>query len=127
MLNFISTVELWGITDPSYKRLAALDIDGGVNLVNTNKLIFATSGTNTAEISYILCNRNTALSVNIRTAIINGNIGTLSNEDYLLYDHLLLEKETQAHGNILNIGITNTFMFRSDTSSVNILVYGRIQ
>lgn len=98
-------------------RLAAIDINAGVNT-----LIYTAPGGRAMNVTIRICNRNTD-DVKIRLALLDGELPTLANEDYLEYDTIL-----RANGNIersvVSIAQYQSLIGYSDTANVSFQVGG---
>lgn len=98
-------------------RLGAVDL-----VATTNTLIYTGPANTIATVSANICNRNST-SVAVRLAVLDGAIGTLSDEDYIEYDTPL-----NANGILertgLVIGAGQTVVAYSDTADVSVQVYG---
>lgn len=64
-------------------RLAAIDTEARVNT-----LIYTAPGGRAMNVTVRICNRNTKDAL-VRLALLDGDLSTLSNEDYLEYDTIL--------------------------------------
>lgn len=128
-VNFVLTCNML-TTNHKIKRLSALDIDGSLKLINTDYSSFTTALAEFANLVFYVCNRNLSSVCITRIAAIDstntiGNSVSPGLDDYILYDHVIVENETQSHDNVINFGNSKTLSFRSDTANVNIIVYGR--
>jgi len=104
-------------------RLAAEDIDGTTNAIDTNILLYQVPALRYVEEAVIkICNRNN-FTITIRLAHIdNGGIGALANEDYIYYDVELQPYETKYTW--LSMGPADSILMRSDTTNVTFKVDG---
>jgi hypothetical protein len=104
-VNFIFT-GLEGTTSIPQKKLASLYIDGSTYLVNTNYVMYISSGAISTNL--IACNESSSSSSNVRIAIINGNSVTVGSgivegnnsfykSDYIIFDDTLLQNETKIY------------------------------
>lgn len=126
LVSFVLSSELRLVS--SYKRIAAFDIDGATNLINTNYGILTTTGSQNTDFQYVVCNRNSADVCSYRLALIDGaTVSSLGNDDYILWEELILESESQMSDNFLHANGNKTIMFRSDKKNINIVVYGNVQ
>jgi len=103
-------------------RFGALEVDGAVNLIDTNLTLFVSSG-NLRDVKIICCNRSDD-PAEIRIAHIDGAIGAIVDADYLFYDVVLYPKETK----ILTIdGMESgdTIMVYSDIIDVTFMADGQ--
>jgi len=103
-------------------RLGALDVDGAVNLINTNLALF-TATAFLREVKITCCNR-TADLIGIRVAHIDGAIGSIANEDYIFYNVQLLPYETKVI-NVDGMVSTDTILVRSDSVDVTFKADGQ--
>ena len=98
-------------------RLAAINIDAGINT-----LIYTASGGRAFNVTVRICNRNTE-DVKIRLALLDGDLATLSAEDYLEYDTIL-----RANGVLERSGLSmagyQSLVGYSDTGNVSFQVGG---
>jgi len=95
---------------------SSIEIDWTTNAINTNIQLY-TATSNVWNISISICNRNNSV-VNVRLAHIDGAIGDIADEDYILYDVALQPYETKTISVDWMIN-TDTFLIRSDTVDVN--------
>jgi len=104
-VNFIFA-GLEGTTAIPQKKLASLYIDGSTYLVNTNYVMYISSGAISTNL--IACNESSSSSSNVRIAIINGNSVTVGSgivegnnsfykSDYIIFDDTLLQNETKIY------------------------------
>jgi len=107
-------------TNPKEGKLSALDIDGTVNLTNADYIAYSANG---SIISFFVCNRSGSLA-RVRAALIDGAIGTLSTDEYILYEEDIKSNESRTFDLKLNMANGHSLTFRSDTANVNIVVYG---
>lgn len=98
-------------------RLAAVNIEPGVNT-----LIYTAPGGRAMNVTVRICNRND-VDVNVRLALLDGDLSTLADEDYFEYDTIL-----RANGNIerskVSIAQYQSLIGYSDTGNVSFQVGG---
>ncbi|MAH50294.1 hypothetical protein CMI37_31020 [Candidatus Pacearchaeota archaeon] len=108
----------------TYKRLGAEEIDGSGNAVTTNiELYVVGGGTETIVSSINICNRSANVGT-IRVAHIDGALGDIADEDYIIYDETI-----EAKGHItIQLGISmeaaDTLLCRSDIVDINFIAWG---
>jgi len=108
----------------TYKRLGAQEIDGVTNAVNTNVALYVVPGATSAVVSDIhACNRSANVGT-IRIAHVDGALGAVADEDYIIYDETI---EPSGHKDI-QIGISmeaaDTLLIRSDVVDINFIAWG---
>ena len=104
--------------DPLAIRLAALEVDGAVNLIDTDLSLYQVAALSSVLAgSVVITNRNAA-SVNVRVAHVDGAIGAVANADYITYDGMLLPYETKVF-EIPGMAASDSILVRSDTVDVN--------
>jgi len=109
----------------TYKRLGAEEIDGVGNAVNTNIALYVVPGAATSAIvsAIHVCNRSGNVGT-IRIAHIDGAIGAIADEDYIIYDETI---EANGHKDI-QLGVTmetaHTLLVRSDIVDINFIAWG---
>jgi len=106
-------------------RLAAEDIDGTTNAIDTNILLYQLPALRYCEELVVsVVNRNN-VTVDIRLAHVdNGGIGALANEDYIYYDVTLQPLETKWI--TVCAGPADSIMMRSDTTDVTFKAEGKL-
>ena len=117
-VNFMVTA-LIPLTDLGYKRIAATTV---VAATDTSLITAA------AEYEYcslIVCNKDNTNSATIRTALIDGALGALADEDYMAYEETILANETKVFSETFHLPNTYTVMVRASDSDVNFILYGR--
>lgn len=97
----------------AYATVAADTNEQVVNLAN-----------NTANFKIYCVNRDASNPATIRVALIDGGLGALASEDYVLYNETLTAGETRAYKFGTGLASGGTIAFRSSTTSTNILVFG---
>jgi len=108
----------------TYARLGAEEIDGVGNAIDTNISLYQVPASTYAEsVKVTICNRNNSV-VAVRLAHVDGAIGAVADEDYILYDAELESYETRT----IVIGgmvATDSILIRSDTVDVNFVATGK--
>lgn len=104
-------------------RYGALNVDGAINLINTDLSLFTSAGY-LRDVKITACNRTTS-TVKIRVAHIDGAIGAINDADYLYYDIALFPKETKVV-NIDGMSSSDTVLVRSDTTNVTFSAIGQV-
>lgn len=98
-------------------KLASIDIKAGVNT-----LIYAAPGGRAFNVTVRICNRNDS-DVQIRLALLDGDLSTMSDKDYLEYNTLL-----RANGVIerseISLAQYQSLIGYSDIGAVNFQVGG---
>ena len=108
----------------AYKRLGAEEIDGAANPVNTDVALYVVPGATEAIVSAIhACNRSAVVGT-IRIAHVDGAIGVVADEDYIIYDETV-----EGNGHIdIQLGISmeaaDSLLVRSDVVDVNFIACG---
>jgi len=111
---------LFTATVENIQRIASHDIA----VINTNETVISLVS-NTANMKYYICNRNSASTATVQMALIDGAIGTLADEDWNLED-TFSPGEVKSYDLGEGLALGGTVAFRSDTLNVNILLYGEI-
>jgi len=107
----------------NYGRLAGLNVDGAINLIDTDLSLYTVPAiTYTRPASVFICNRNNAV-VSVRLAHVDGAIGVVSNEDYIFYDTLFQPYETKIVG-IPGMQAADSLLVRSDTTNITFSLNG---
>ena len=98
-------------------RLAAIDITAGVST-----LIYSAPGGRAIKVTVSICNRGTKDAL-IRLALLDGDLDTLADEDYIEYDTIL-----RVGGIIERSGLTmaqyQSFIGYSDADNVSFQIWG---
>lgn len=109
--------------EPLRIRLAAADIDGAINLINTDISLYSTPAlSSTLNNSVVITNRNNA-TVKVRLAHVDGAIGSVVNADYIFYDGLLQPYEVKPV-EVPGMAASDSILVRSDTTNVNFKISG---
>jgi len=104
------------------KRLGAIDIDGAVNLVNTDYVLYTVpAGSYALSAFVVVCNRNAALATTVRIA--HSVAGPLNNEDYIFYDVDVLAYESKFIS-IPGMSAGDYITVRADTSDTDFMIRG---
>ena len=103
-------------------RFGALDVDGAVNLIDTNLALF-TASAYLREVK-IFCVNRTGNMASVRVAHIDGAIGAINNADYIFYDVQLLPYETKVI-NVDGMISADTILVRSDIIDVTFKADGQ--
>ena len=136
-VNFLLT-GFEGSTAINQQKLASFYIDGSTYTVNTDYVMYISSGAISASI--IVCNEATASSTNIRTALINGNsvvvgsgIAEGSNSfyksDYIIFDDTLLNSETKIFEGdnslvgFIDMSTNQSIVVRASTAGTNFILW----
>lgn len=103
----------------TYKRLGCLDIDGSTNTVDTDYGLYTVPASTYAKnVKVYICNRNGGYTARIRLAHVDGAVGDIAVEDYILFDDYLLPYETKIV-ELDGMVATDTLLVRSSVSLVN--------
>ena len=98
-------------------RLGAVDLSA-----TTNTLVCTGTASTISGVTVSICNRNTT-EVKVRLAFCDGDMSSLSNEDYILYDAKIEGNGVvQIAGKLLASG--HTIVAYSDTANVSVSVDG---
>lgn len=101
------------------KRLGCLDIDGSTNTVDTDYGLYTVPASTYAKnVKVYICNRNGGYTARIRLAHVDGAVGDIAVEDYILFDDYLLPYETKIV-ELDGMVATDTLLVRSSVSLVN--------
>lgn len=107
------------------KRLGVKDIDGIINTIDTNYALYTVGGgTYAKSVKIYICNRNSGYTAKVRLAHIDGAIGDIAVEDYILFDDYLLPYETKVI-EIEGMITAATLLCRSNVSLVNFEACGQ--
>jgi hypothetical protein len=117
-VTFIATA-LYQDSDMGYKRIDATTV-----LASTNTALFV-SAAEYEQCSIVACNKDASNSASIRVAIVDGALGTLAVEDYIIFDDTLLENETKFLIEALHIANGQTVAVYSTDADTNFILYGR--
>lgn len=98
-------------------RLAAIDIEAGVDT-----LIYTAPGGRAMNVTVRICNRNDE-DVTIRLALLDGDLSTLADEDYLEYDSILRANGYIEH-EIISMNQEQSIVGYSSLSNVTFQVGG---
>lgn len=108
----------------TYERLGAEEIDGVTNAVATNISLYTVPASTETIVSAInVCNRS-AVTGTIRIAHVDGAIGAVADEDYIIYDETI---EPSGHLSIqlgISMAATHTLLVRSDVVDINFIAWG---
>lgn len=118
-VNFIATA-LYQSSDTGLKRIAATTV-----LANTDTVLFSAAGAEYENCSIMVCNRDSANAATYRIALIDGAIGALTVEDYIVFDEIILENEGFAFSEIFHIPNGYTIAVRASDSDVNFVLFGQ--
>lgn len=101
------------------KRLGATTV-----VANTDTALYTVPSSTYAIVSSVaVCNRS-ASAATFRIAHVDGAIGVVANEDYVLYDVTIQPNDTYIATIGLTMQATHTLLVRSNSASVNFLVWG---
>jgi len=117
-VNFMATGQTFDFATKE-KLLAKLDIDGTTNLVDTDYEVY--TATEDKAVNIVVLNR-TAGTINYQVAHIDGAIGDIAAEDYILTEPL--EANTAIFvSELISMSAGDTISLKSDTAEVNMLIY----
>lgn len=119
-VSFMATAKL-PLLDANLSRIAATTV-----VADTDTALLVTAGAEYEDCSIFVCNRDGISSGNIRIALIDGAIGVISPEDYIVYDDVILPSETKLFQDSLHIPDNSTLMVRSSNANINFVLYGRL-
>jgi hypothetical protein len=109
--------------EPLAIRLAAEEIDGTTNAIDTDISLYQVpGGSSVIAGSVVITNRN-ASTVSVRVAHVDGAIGSVANADYIFYDVPLVGYETKTIS-IPGMEASDSILVRSDTTDVNFKLSG---
>lgn len=109
--------------EPLRTRIAAMNVDGAINLINTDLTLYTIPiSTSVTHATVTAINRNTS-SAAIRIAHVSGVVGALADGDYIFYDRTLLPGE-KAVIEIPGITELDFIVVRSDLIGVNFQFHG---
>ena len=116
------------------RRLNSLEIDGVINLTNTDYVAHLTAAGETGIVGFMVCNRNAGIDAYVRVAITDSNAGgavqggvpglDLQIDDYVLYDALVSQLDTLFFPTDICLSENNLLTIRSDTDDVDIQIWG---
>lgn len=98
-------------------RLSAVDLLAGVNT-----LLYTMPGGRAMNVSVRIVNRNTE-DVTIRLALLDGDLSTLADEDYIEYNTILRANGYIEH-EVISMSQLQTLVGYSDTSNVTFQIGG---
>ncbi|HUV84172.1 MAG TPA: hypothetical protein VMV86_00600, partial [Methanosarcinales archaeon] len=104
-------------------RLAAEEIDGAVNTVDTNISLYQVAALSSVLKGFITVTNRNASSVKVRVAHVDGAIGSVALEDYIFYDTVLQPYERKGI-DIPGMAASDSILIRSDTVDVNFIFHG---
>ncbi len=98
-----------------------LKLDDTIVVANTNTALYVASGI-VENISVVACNKGSAAT--LRIAIVDGAVGTLTDDDYLIYEDDISANETRVYSLDLDMANTYTLAVRSSSADTNFIAYG---
>ena len=108
----------------TYKRLGAEEIDGVTNAIATDISLYVVPASTETIVSAInVCNRSANVGT-IRIAHVDGAIGAVADEDYIIYDETI---EPNGHLSIqlgISMQATHSLLVRSDIVDINFIAWG---
>lgn len=118
-VNFLATA-LYQTTDGGYKRIAATTV-----VADTDTSLFQASGSDYEDCSIHICNKDASNAVTYRVALIDGAVGAIAVEDYIIFDELITENEGFTFTESFHLPDGYTVAVRASDADVNFLLYGR--
>lgn len=117
-VNFIAT-SVVSPEDNGLSRVAATTV-----VADTDTALITTAGVSYEECSIIVCNRS-ALAATYRFALIDGAVGALADEDYIVYGEAIAANESIHFGETFHLPNGYTLAVRASTANVNFILYGK--
>jgi hypothetical protein len=105
-------------------RLGAKYIDGSTYAIDTDISLYQVPASNYVKDANITITNKNSVSANIRLAHVDGAIGSVANEDYIMYEAVILPSETKVIF-IPGMIASDSILIRSDTTGVVFKIMGQ--
>jgi len=102
-----------------YKRLGATEVTA-----NTNTLLYTVPTATSSVVSSIVACNIGLIDITFRIAIIQGDISTVANKDYIYYDLGISSKDTFIATTGFTLSAGDTIMVRSNHADIVFSVFG---